>query len=349
MRWTTAFFILIFTGFILSVGVYDYNISGKVVHTGSSLIIDPGIVVLYYTLDGRTTGFAYLSDDELENITNLTLEDKLYGKIEINAPVNITADHINYIVDIDSNVEFGPNLIQINTSNLTSLQKPATVYIYNIYLYNPKILQDGVLCEARCRITSYDGRILKFKVNELSRRYSVLGTIIGSGGSSSGGRGSVTPDDDEKEILFDMKTKLTKNVFDIDEDIKATISILNRGDLKNIDVDIYYAIKDTNNNILTSKTEKATIKNKLNLKRSLKLPENVTIGNYIFYSSLSYNGKIYAISTDEFSIKTEEQQIKDIEIPASNNNNLILISLIVVALSIMSIGYYSLLKKMKKN
>ena len=58
--------------------------------------IDEGIIVLYSSFKGKgdTTNFLIMSDNELENISNLILEDTNYGKIRFQENINLTKNFI---------------------------------------------------------------------------------------------------------------------------------------------------------------------------------------------------------------------------------------------------------------
>src|SRR3989344_5455883 len=85
----------------------------------------------------------------------------------------------------------------------------------------------------------------------------------------------------EKRPLFDLRVDVLTKTVALDEDAKAKILILNLGELKDIDISLYYAIKDFDGNV--------------------KVPDNILLGKYIFYAKLNYNN-ITATSSDSFDV-----------------------------------------------
>lgn len=137
-------------------------------------VVSGGIFVLYNEFKGigDTTGLAYLNDTELQDISYLTLEN-LQGKIIFSESVNLTADAVSNVIDLDSNIEISDNFIEINTSALSSLKKPAIIFLYNLNFNNPRVLRSGAICpESLCSIIAYSGRTLVFSVTSFAYNYS---------------------------------------------------------------------------------------------------------------------------------------------------------------------------------
>jgi len=142
-----------------------------------SVNVDPGIVVIYDTFDGSTTGFLYLSDIELETIDNMTLERTDYGKIIFNETVNLTQDVVAGVVNLDNNVNISDNWIDINVTTMTSLTKAATIHLYGLNFSVARIMRDGVVCSSSfCTLISYSNNtgILVFNVSQFSNNYSAI-------------------------------------------------------------------------------------------------------------------------------------------------------------------------------
>ena len=144
----------------------------------------------------------------------------------------------------------------------------------------------------------------------------------------------------EKYPLFDISLKVLNEIVYSKEEVKANIRIINMGELENIDVLLYYALKDFNNTILSFEEESiAVIGKELIVKRSLipNLPE----GQYIFYVKVSY-GEISATASDVFYVSKKESvfisYIK--ENPLAGGILIIIIFLIIV--------YFLIMKKIKK-
>jgi len=75
----------------------------------------------------------------------------------------------------------------------------------------------------------------------------------------------------------------------------------NLGDLMNIDVLLYYSIKDFKGNTLAFREESLAINDSLDIIRELKVPRGAEYGAYVFYTKISYEN-ISAVSTDNFMV-----------------------------------------------
>ncbi len=95
------------------------------------------------------------------------------------------------------------------------------------------------------------------------------------------------------ETLFDLILELEKNQFSPREEISAKTQIYNLSE-KN-EVEIKYEIKNSNDIILTSSTEKLKIKETEFVKK-INLPSNTPPGDYILYAKISYEGKTASAS-----------------------------------------------------
>ena len=369
-------------------------------------IVSGGISVLYNEFKGigDTTGLAYLNDTELQDINDLTLEN-LQGKIVFSENVNLTEDAAGNIIDIDNNMQISKNFIEINTSALTSLEKPAVISLYGLNFSNPRVLRDGVICpKSLCSIVVYSGWILVFNISSFSNNYSAeeipseeIEKIIPSGGGGGAERilnfsldkdlirilikqgetkretikvinkgntkldfsvelefeknlvamneksFSLYPGDvkeinldffakenefpeayvgrlivkeleknmtkvaniilevKEKSPLFDLRTNVLTKEVGLGEKVKTQINIYNLGDLKNIDLSLYYSVKDFKGNTLAFKEESLAINDSLDLERELRIPMNAEYGAHVFYAKVSYEN-ISAVSTDSFMV-----------------------------------------------
>ena len=233
--------ILILVISIFSLFIIKYiGYTGFVSQTSSRVSIDAGFMVLCDEFDGSTTYFLILSDTQLANLTNMTLEVQEYGKIIFNEEVNLTQDAQGNIIDLDSSANISSNLIEINTTALTSLEKPATIYFYNLTFDDPRVLKDGVACpDSICDIIGYSGKTLIFTVTQFSAFYSAEETpseaapFGGGGGGGTVKRGDFYLDKD----LIDMKIKqgetkreiiLVKNTGDKRLEFNLSVSGMNK-------------------------------------------------------------------------------------------------------------------------
>lgn len=396
MKFKEAIFVLALILLFLTFFVIKYS-GFSIQNTISQVTVDEGIIVLYNEFNGSTTGFLYINDTELETIENMTLENTNYGKIIFSEIINLTENVENNIIDLDSHVNINFNKIEINTTNLTSLEKSAILYLYNLTLSNPRILRNGSICPSTiCEIIDYSAGTLIFNVSNFTF-YSAEETPSAepppSGGGAAAkisdfsldrdlikislkqgetkrekiiiknigntlldltlesslkefmaiseesfllnagetktinidffakeneipdayiGRILVQADGITKAINIIIEIKEKKPIFDVSVDVKtkevsagneveADINIVNLGDLENIDILVYYAIKDFQQNILSFKEESIFIEDEINITRKLRVPASAGFGAYVFYSKISY-GNISASGADVFMV-----------------------------------------------
>lgn len=430
----------------LSISVMRYvNYTGFVSQTVSRISIDGGYIVLVEKFNGLTTDFLVLSDTQLANLSNMVLEIQEFGKIIFNESVNLTQDAQGNIIDLDSSVNISNNLIEINTTISTSLEKAATIYLYNLTFDNPHVLKDGVVCpDSICDTISYSGRTLIFTVTQFSF-YSTEETVTYSaeetpGGAvnppSGGGGGGAAKKADfylnkdlinvelkqgervrdkilvsnkgnkklafnlnvfginrfvilsedsftlipteskeinvdffasenepgeiyggkiifntdsedlsksvnvileikEKFALFDIKTELEDMTMTKEQKLKAKIYMTDVGDLnKKVDVNLEYFIKDFDGNAIKIGEETVSVYKSSAIKREFAIPQQLTQGNYLFYTKLSYQNST-ATSSNRFFLIKESKFIE-------------FIWLIIIVLMILVSFIIFLLKRRKK-
>jgi len=113
---------------------------------------------------------------------------------------------------------------------------------------------------------------------------------------------NVVLDVKEKTPLFDIKTTILKKYIVPGGKVRANLVILNLGDLKNIDVELEYQVRDFDNKTYTSKKESFAINDSFTGEVFLETPKYIKLGDYIFYSKVNY-GDISASSYDVFVIE----------------------------------------------
>ena len=118
--------------------------------------------------------------------------------------------------------------------------------------------------------------------------------------------------------------------------------MINLGDLKNIDVLVYYAIKDFDGEVLTFKEESLLIEGDSKIiTRSLKVPIGTSFGAYVFYSELFYEN-ITASAAEAFIVKEPPPFII---FPKIGWANWVIIALLVIILFVI---YWFISRKGKK-
>lgn len=106
----------------------------------------------------------------------------------------------------------------------------------------------------------------------------------------------------EREALFDIRTTVIKKYINPGGRVRANISLINMGDLTNFDVNLEYMVLDFDRNEYTRKMEQFAINRTHSGTYFLELPKNISLGNYIFYSTVSYKD-INASSYDVFIVE----------------------------------------------
>jgi hypothetical protein len=185
--------------------VYANNSAGEEITKNVTFFVNSTKFSVIYTeyagsKKGDSTNFSIYSYEELQNLSNIILENDYDGKIKFNENINLTAD-FNFSdnkVDLDAYTNISLNRIEMNSTALPNFNKRATLYLYSLSFTNPQILKDGVICpDSICTKESYIAGTLTFNVTEFSSTYSAQesqnGTttviVINNGGSSSGGGG----------------------------------------------------------------------------------------------------------------------------------------------------------------
>jgi large-conductance mechanosensitive channel len=105
----------------------------------------------------------------------------------------------------------------------------------------------------------------------------------------------------ERKPLFDVLVDILTSEVAPGENLKARFKVLNLGDLNNIDVVLYYAVKDYDDNIIAFREESIAIDKELNIVRKLNLPSDTHFGDYVLYLKARYNN-ITAASVETFSV-----------------------------------------------
>jgi len=416
-------------GLSLVIGMTGYAVEGEV---PSSVNVD-GIRILAETFNGTTTSFENLNATQIQNMSNLILERANYGKIIFSESVNLTliAD-VDRIVDFDSDLNITDNLINIDSTQLPSMDKSATISSYNLTFTDPQIMKGGVLC-TDCTELSYSSGTIVFTTTTFTSVYYIRETPVdscgngicdngetyttcpadcdapddGDGGGGGGGGGTPStnvtvpvghdfyiapefftlkmnkgeyfqknivvvnngtqnlginvvvtgvsdfvfpqinyievdagqnytlrldiyisesrPSDvylgqvrfltkyisresdvilDVKEVdaLFDIRTEVLKKYINPGGRIRANISIINMGSLRNFDVSLEYMIVDFENNNYTLKKEDFAIDQVYFNIFYLDVPKDIPMGDYVFYARVSYKD-VGASSFDTFTVE----------------------------------------------
>lgn len=175
------------------------------------------IIVIYEEFrkekKGNSTDFDSLTDEQLENLSNMIIESTDYGKILWREHVNITADRdpSDRITILDNNVVIANASIFVNEIELPNLNKKATLWFYNLSFKNPRVLRNGEVCPSSvCSNLVYQNKTLRVDVTGFTN-YSVeeIPEQPEAPGGVGGGRGS-TPTRNASRILFFFYPSLIK-------------------------------------------------------------------------------------------------------------------------------------------
>ncbi len=108
----------------------------------------------------------------------------------------------------------------------------------------------------------------------------------------------------ERDALFDIRTEVLKKYIYPGARVRANISLINMGDLRNFDVELEYKIIDFDKNVYTVKKEDFAINRTYNNIFYLDAPKDLAIGNYLFYARVLYpTSNVSASSYDTFVIE----------------------------------------------
>ncbi|MEA3399462.1 MAG: hypothetical protein U9R00_03065 [Patescibacteria group bacterium] len=111
-------------------------------------------------------------------------------------------------------------------------------------------------------------------------------------------------DIDEKDALFDIRTDVLKKYINPGGRIRANVSIINFGSLRNFDVELEYKILGFDEEVYTIKKEDFAINHTYNNIFFLDVPRKLNVGNYVFYTQVRYpNGNVSASSFDTFTVE----------------------------------------------
>lgn len=185
--------------------VFANNSGGDVTKRNVSFYVSPGLHNVSYSKytgygKGSSTNFNDFSYNELQNLSNVTLEHVSHGKIKFNAIINVIDDGVpgDGVSDIDNNLNISFNEIFLNSTALSNFNKSATLNLYGLTFTNPRMLMNGKVCPSTtCTVNAYteDGN-LSFNVTHFttfSSEETPVGAESGNGGtagsSGSGGGG----------------------------------------------------------------------------------------------------------------------------------------------------------------
>ncbi|MBX4196409.1 hypothetical protein KW805_02365 [Candidatus Pacearchaeota archaeon] len=149
---------------------------------------------------GNSTNFNLSTYEQLQNLTNIVLEETRYGRISFFQNINVTNSQnpASLTTDLDTNTNISTNRIEINGTALPNFNTSMTLSLYNISFTTPRILKNGDVCSSSvCIQQGYASGTFVFNVTEAAL-YSAeetpaqQGSTPNTGSSTSGGSSSTT-------------------------------------------------------------------------------------------------------------------------------------------------------------
>ncbi|MCH8003666.1 MAG: hypothetical protein IH934_03455 [Nanoarchaeota archaeon] len=146
-----------------------------------------------------------------------------------------------------------------------------------------------------------------------------------------------------KEVLFNIKVKIPNKYKKVisGKEIEVDIAILNFGDKKPVDINLYYAIRDFDGNVITFNEEILRITDVISIVRKLKIPEDIKLGSYIFFVKLDYYENII-VTSDLFSVV--EKPLIPIKIEFPLIWILIILIIVLIILTIINLREHKEIK-----
>ena len=211
---------------------------------------------------GDSTNFSILTYEQIQNLSNITLENTNNGKILFNQNINMTAD--SNFSDNQTNLNEGINIsfnrIELNATLIPNFNGPATLWLYGLSFSNPRVLIDGEPCPSiLCKNESYSGGILKFNITQFFSIYSaeetptggggVTTVVVGGGGGGGGGifsflipkkATSFSTDVDQIKIITTPGQVITKKVI-VTNNLNKQLTI----DLSKTDLEGFLDLKES--------------------------------------------------------------------------------------------------------
>lgn len=175
------------------------------------------------------------------------------------------------------------------------------------------------------------------RVNDLSEAYTGQIIIRDSNGESK--ILNVIVEINEDSPLFDVVVDLEKDQYLPGELVISVMEIENFGELRDIDVLLYYSIQDFEGNTIVFKEESYAIENyKLQLVGRLELPEDTEPGQYVYYARAKY-GEVLATGSQAFTVS-------DVSF-SPDSTMYFVVGIIIIAILVVTLVLYFALRKPK--
>ena len=148
------------------------NNSNGLASTNVTFTINSSLFTVIYNeyqgpYQGSSMIFIDYAYEDMQDLSDIILENTLYGKIHFNQASNLPADSnfSDRTLDLDANTNISFNRIELNSTAIPNFNTSATIWLYNLTFTNPRILRDGYACPSSiCTLESYSSGTLKFNV-----------------------------------------------------------------------------------------------------------------------------------------------------------------------------------------
>ncbi len=124
----------------------------------------------------------------------------------------------------------------------------------------------------------------------------------------------------EKEIpvIYEIRTK--RSLFDVSlnipaeyktiipgDDVLFQVTLLNLGDIGNVDVELEYSIKDFEGNVIKTLSDTVALEKQISFSKSISLPENTPFGDYVVAVRAKF-GLTVGTASDVFSVISRDER-----------------------------------------
>lgn len=107
----------------------------------------------------------------------------------------------------------------------------------------------------------------------------------------------------DRGALFDIRTEVIKKYINPGGRVRAEVSMINMGELRNFDIEFIYKIVDFEGKEYTIKKEDFAINRTHTGIFYIDIPKDIPIGNYLFYTRILAPGNVTASSYDTFAVE----------------------------------------------
>jgi len=101
--------------------------------------------------------------------------------------------------------------------------------------------------------------------------------------------------------LFDLEAKVSDNLLTVKDNLNVLIYMEDISGLGEVEILVEYYVKDFNDNEISLGNEFLNVSGVLEVEKSFDIPDDLELGDYIFYVKLIYDERI-AISSSPFEI-----------------------------------------------